>query len=521
MFHAAILATLFLRILVALAPTTMDLTETPELVTPLSSMHRVREGINLARSGMSPYVGDECHQPPLTLAVLWFFFDEKGCAPQLNGWPLHLLFFLADLSVAIMLRSLVSRKLFHDNHQDFQRSEPLPNVYYVPSFLRNKNNLSDLCATAYLLHPFALGSSAAWDTSSLVRVLTMASIYFASHSATSLSSFFLACAGYVEIHPLLYVVATAAIEKKEREEMVQEKEEKEKEKEKKKGKGKGKLKNKIVGKRRDDRVSYGVVLGHQCGWLIVWSVVLQVLSAFSLQRINETGRPSNINETTTTMHSTILSSRQGMLHTYRSTYVWHLTANDNTPNVGIYWYFFSMLFVRFRSYFTFVFNVQLFVYVAPLVVRLRGRPYILLTILISLVALLRPYPTLGDFSLPMVLMTMHPYVVARMRAKSVLLVALSIGVVLLPTFGYLWLYPGAACANHYYFSQATYTLSCLLLVSEFLGGALLRDRQVEKKEKDSMIELTVGKKGGKEEEQQQVSETSMLTMEGKAAAALE
>ena len=511
MFHAAILATLFLRILVALAPTTMDLTEMPELVTPLSSMHRVREGINLARSGMSPYVGDECHQPPLTLAVLWFFFDEKGCAPQLNGWPLHLLFFLADLSVAIMLRSLVSRKLFHDDHQKFQRSEPLPNVYYVPSFLRNKNNLSDLCATVYLLHPFALGSSAAWDTSSLVRVLTMASIYFASHSATSLSSFFLACAGYVEIHPLLYVGATAAIEKKEREQTVQEMVQEKKKKT---------LKNKIVGKRRDDRVSYCVVLGHQCGWLIVWSVVLQVLSAFSLQRINETGRPSNVNETTTTMHTTILSSHQGMLHAYRSTYMWHLTANDNMPNVGIYWYFFSMLFVRFRSYFTFVFNVQLFVYVAPLVVRLRGRPYILLTILISLVALLRPYPTLGDFSLPMVLMTMHPYVVARMRGKSVLLVVLSIGVVLLPTFGYLWLYPGAACANHYYFSQATYTLSCLLLVSEFLGGALLRDRQVEKKKKDSMIELTAGKKEGKEE-QQQVSETSMLTMEGKAVAALE
>ena len=35
-----------------------------------------------------------------------------------------------------------------------------------------------------------------------------------------------------------------------------------------------------------------------------------------------------------------------------------------------------------------------------------------------------------------------------------------------------------------------------------------------------MIELTAGKKEGKEE-QQQVSETSMLTMEGKAAAALE
>ena len=65
-----------------------------------------------------------------------------------------------------------------------------------------------------------------------------------------------------------------------------------------------------------------------------------------------------------------------------------------------------------------------------------------------------------------------------MRNKSTLIVITMIGVVLMPTMWYLWLYPGAVCANHYFFSQLTYTLSLLLTVSEFLGAAVLRDRQI-------------------------------------------
>lgn len=78
-------------------------------------------------------------------------------------------------------------------------------------------------------------------------------------------------------------------------------------------------------------------------------------------------------------------------------------------------------------------------------------------------------------------MAMHPNVVARMRNKTLFVVINLIGVCLLRIGGYLWLYPGAACANDYYFAQLTYCLSMLLTLSEFLNAALLRDRQIEKK----------------------------------------
>ena len=85
------------------------------------------------------------------------------------------------------------------------------------------------------------------------------------------------------------------------------------------------------------------------------------------------------------------------------------------------------------------------------------------------------------FCLLQVLLLMHPYVVARMRNKVLLVTTSFVGASLLPGMGRLWLYPGSFCANHYYFTQLTYCLSTLILVSEFLNAALLRDREIDEK----------------------------------------
>jgi GPI-anchor transamidase subunit U len=430
----------------------VDLTEVPEFVTPLSSMHRIQEGISLARSGVSPYSGHAFHQPPLILALLWPFFDHKGSTPRYAGLPLQLLFFIADVLVAYMLRTIMLRKLLRDARLTANTLEPKRDQYFLPSWLRDAAALPNICAAAYLLHPFALCSNVAWDVSSLVRVATVGSVYFATTSRSTLACICLALSCYVEIHPIIFVVATSALEMSES---------RSKERE---------LKAYLVVLCRQMSIVVGV-------WFVLQACTWYVLHFYPFFHLDENQQHVNLMNFT-------------MREAFQSSYVWHLTAQDYTPNVGIHWYLFSMLFERFRPYFTFAFNIQLFVYVAPLVVRVRGRPLILLTVLTSLVALLRPYPTLGDFSLPSVLMLMHPHVVARMRQKSVLVVSTSIGVALLPTMWYLWLYPGAACANHYYFSQLTYTTSLLLVVSEFLGAALLRDRQIEETEAE-VLELAL------------------------------
>jgi phosphatidylinositol glycan class U len=55
----------------------------------------------------------------------------------------------------------------------------------------------------------------------------------------------------------------------------------------------------------------------------------------------------------------------------RSTYGVHLMLPDLTPNVGLWWYFFTEMFDSFRDFFLCVFQLHLFIYVAPMCIRLR------------------------------------------------------------------------------------------------------------------------------------------------------
>lgn len=48
-----------------------------------------------------------------------------------------------------------------------------------------------------------------------------------------------------------------------------------------------------------------------------------------------------------------------------------LTVPDLTPNIGLFWYFFTEAFEHFRIFFLCVFQINAFIYVLPLSVRFR------------------------------------------------------------------------------------------------------------------------------------------------------
>lgn len=73
----------------------------------------------------------------------------------------------------------------------------------------------------------------------------------------------------------------------------------------------------------------------------------------------------------------------------RSTYGFVLSVPDLTPNIGIFWYFFTEVFDHFRTFFVFVFQMHAFIYVAPLTIRLRQHPLFLAYILVAISAVFR------------------------------------------------------------------------------------------------------------------------------------
>ena len=165
-----------------------------------------------------------------------------------------------------------------------------------------------------------------------------------------------------------------------------------------------------------------------------------------------------------------------------STYGIQLTLNDLTPNVGLWWYFFIEMFDSFRAFFLGVFWLHLSSYVAGLSIRIRSQPLVVLTILLGIFSIFKPYPSISDASLFLGMVPLFRHLFPLMRytflAASTMMYASFLG----PAFYHLWIYAGSGNANFFYAITLVWSLGQSLLVSD-LAFAVLRDEwEVERPE---------------------------------------
>ena len=97
----------------------------------------------------------------------------------------------------------------------------------------------------------------------------------------------------------------------------------------------------------------------------------------------------------------------------RSTYGVQLLLPDLTPNIGLWWYFFIEMFDSFREFFLGVFWLHLGGYVGGLCIRLRKQPLFVITTMIGIFAVFKPYPTVSDTSLYFALLPLYRHVFPR------------------------------------------------------------------------------------------------------------
>lgn len=165
-----------------------------------------------------------------------------------------------------------------------------------------------------------------------------------------------------------------------------------------------------------------------------------------------------------------------------STYGTPLLLPDLTPNVGLWWYFFIEMFDSFRNFFLGVFWIHLASYVAGLTIRLRGQPLFVLTILLGIFAIFKPYPSISDTSLFLAMLPLYRHVFPLMRytflASSTILYATLLG----PAFYYLWIYAGSGNANFFYAITLVWSLGLSVLVADVLFAVLRDEWEVERPE---------------------------------------
>lgn len=165
-----------------------------------------------------------------------------------------------------------------------------------------------------------------------------------------------------------------------------------------------------------------------------------------------------------------------------STYGVQLTLSDLTPNIGLWWYFFIEMFDSFRSFFLAVFWLHLSCYVGGLTIRIRQQPLVVLTLLLGIFAIFKPYPSISDASLFLALVPLYRHVFGLMRYTFVIAAVIMYTTFLGPAFYHLWIYAGSGNANFFYAITLVWGLGLSLLVCD-LTFAVLRDEwEVERPE---------------------------------------
>ena len=221
----------------------------------------------------------------------------------------------------------------------------------------------------------------------------------------------------------------------------------------KKGKGKGRGRA-----GAEDAVNAAVV--HLCAWIVGWIVALVGVSQAVMSNAKVTS-----------------------MDWIRATYGFRLVAEDLSPNLGCFWYFFTEMFDNFRVFFLFAFDYFPVVLCVPVVVRLGAdEPVFCVFIARLLCVVFSPYPTLGDAAGYLALLPLFRASLAGVGGFGYLVCAGYVASALLsPIMWRLWIVDRVANANFFFATtlawMATQSALCVLCVDRVVANARLAKKK--------------------------------------------
>ncbi|KAL9639312.1 MAG: hypothetical protein Q9164_001010 [Protoblastenia rupestris] len=165
-----------------------------------------------------------------------------------------------------------------------------------------------------------------------------------------------------------------------------------------------------------------------------------------------------------------------------STYGVQLLLPDLTPNIGLWWYFFIEMFDSFREFFLGIFWLHLGGYVGGLCIRLRKQPLFIITTILGIFAVFKPYPTVSDTSLYFAMLPLYRHVFPLMRYTFFAVSAILYATLLGPAFYHLWIYAGSGNANFFYAITLVWSLGLVLILADSLFAVLRDEWEVERPE---------------------------------------
>ncbi|KAG5676334.1 hypothetical protein PVAND_006177 [Polypedilum vanderplanki] len=158
-----------------------------------------------------------------------------------------------------------------------------------------------------------------------------------------------------------------------------------------------------------------------------------------------------------------------------STFGFIIHCRDLTPNIGLFWYFFTEMFDHFRELFLYTFQLNTTIlYLFPLTFTFKESPEFLLTILLSLVTIFSSYPCIGAIAFYMSLIPLWKRCSPFMSHNFIVIATFIVTSILGPTVYHLWMYANSANANFYFGVTLVFCTSQIFLLTDLCFAYLKR-----------------------------------------------
>lgn len=146
--------------------------------------------------------------------------------------------------------------------------------------------------------------------------------------------------------------------------------------------------------------------------------------------------------------------------------------SDLTPNIGLWWYFFTEMFEFFRSFFMGVFQIYVAAFSLPVSIRFKDNPIFALATIVGISTVFKSYPEVGDIGIYFTLLALFKPVFPLLKYGLPVTLALLYTMVLAPTFYHLWVYLGSGNSNFFYAITLVYALAMTIVLSDSIWAAI-------------------------------------------------
>ncbi|GME73165.1 unnamed protein product [Ambrosiozyma monospora] len=144
-----------------------------------------------------------------------------------------------------------------------------------------------------------------------------------------------------------------------------------------------------------------------------------------------------------------------------------------TPNLGIWWYFFTEIFEFFNNFYLMVFNLYSFIFIIPLTIKFADDTTFTIWMCIGFIIFSKQYPVIADITLFYSLLIIFKKYFSKLKFSPIVsYMSLFIILLLLPIFYRVWMISNSGNANFFYAIGLVLSLIEIIIMSDFIWSKI-------------------------------------------------